>query len=136
MATSAHKTRGGYEQQEAAKREWLSQFVIAFGTDDNDETTTFNGTIPQALMMWNGDLIKKATSTEPGGFLEQIAANGKLNNAAKINYLYLAGLSRKPSRAEVAAANQLLALRQGNAVEALQDIWWAVLNSSEFILNH
>ena len=29
--------------------------MIAFGTDEGDETTTFNGTIPQALMMMNGD---------------------------------------------------------------------------------
>ena len=29
--------------------------MITFGTDDGGETTTFNGTIPQTLMMFNGD---------------------------------------------------------------------------------
>ena len=62
----AHKTRGSYEEQEKLKAEWLQQFTIAFGTDEGDEATTFNGTIPQALMMMNGDLIKKATSIEQG----------------------------------------------------------------------
>ncbi|GIS57865.1 MAG: hypothetical protein CM1200mP2_00900 [Planctomycetaceae bacterium] len=38
--------------------------MIAFGTDENDEATTFNGTIPPALMMMNGDLVDKATSAE------------------------------------------------------------------------
>jgi hypothetical protein len=33
-------------------------------------------------------------------------------------------------------ANRLLSLRGGNAAAALQDVWWALLNSNEFILNH
>ena len=40
--------------KQKAKQEWLKQFVINFGTDDGGETTTFNGTIPQTLMMFNG----------------------------------------------------------------------------------
>ena len=67
VATEAAQDRG--ELRRAGSRRSASgssQFVIAFGTDDNDETTTFNGTIPQALMMMNGDLIKKATSDRQG----------------------------------------------------------------------
>ena len=30
----------------------------------------------------------------------------------------------------------LLAARKGDAAEAMQDVFWAVLNSNEFILNH
>jgi hypothetical protein len=135
-ATAADKTRGSYEQQEAAKREWMRQFVVAFGTDDGEETTTFNGSIPQALMMMNGELVNRAASAEKGSFLHTVAANPRLNNAAKINYLFLAALSRRPTAGEITIANKLWAARDGNAVWALQDIWWAVLNSNEFILNH
>ena len=134
-ATEAHKTKG-YEQQEEAKLDWLKQFTIAFGTDDNEETTTFNGTIPQTLMMMNGDLIKQAISIDKGSFLHDVAANGKLNNAAKINHLYMAALARKPTSSEVGMANQLMQLRKGDAAAALQDVWWALLNCNEFILNH
>jgi hypothetical protein len=135
-ATAADKTRGSYEQQEAAKREWMRQFVVAFGTDDGEETTTFNGSIPQALMMMNGELVNRAASAEKGSFLHTVAANPRLNNAAKINYLFLAALSRRPTAGEITIANKLWTAREGNAVWALQDIWWAVLNSNEFILNH
>ncbi len=135
VATHAQETQASYEEQEKAKREWLSQFVIAFGNDEGTEATTFNGTIPQALMMMNGDLIKKATSGEQGSFLWKIA-NSKLSNAQKIDYLFLAGLARKPNRAELDIANKLLVARKGDAVAALQDMWWAVLNSNEFIMNH
>ena len=34
------------------------------GTDEGDESTTFNGTIPQVLMMFNGDMVRKATGSD------------------------------------------------------------------------
>ena len=92
--------------------------------------------IPQSLMMWNGELMDQATSTAGGGFLQRIATDTRLTNAAKIQRLYLAALTRPPTKNELRLANELLISHQGNALAALQDIWWAVLNSNEFILNH
>jgi hypothetical protein len=135
VATQAHKTRGSFEEEEKAKSEWLQQFVTAFGTDEGDEATNFNGSIPQALMMMNGDLIQKATDASKGSFLATLASSN-LRPAQQIEYLFLAALARRPSSAELSAANALQAARQGNSTAALQDIWWAVLNSNEFIINH
>jgi hypothetical protein len=135
VATQAHKTRGSYEEQEKAKADWLRQFTIAFGTDEGDEATTFNGTIPQALMMMNGDLVKDATSIDRGSFLQTIASSN-LKAPEKIDYLFQAAVARSPSRDEVAIANKLLAARQGDVPAALQDVFWAVLNSNEFIIQH
>ena len=50
--------------------------------------------------------------------------------------LYLSALARKPTANESQLANALLAARGGDGVAALQDIWWVLLNSNEFILNH
>ena len=135
MATEAENSQADYEKQEAAKHKWLEQFTLAFGTDDNEETTTFNGTIPQTLMMMNGDLIDKATSTKQGGRLHRMANDPKINNAARIHRLYLAALARKPTGQEIAAANQIM-LAGHDPAAALEDVWWAVLNTGEFILNH
>jgi hypothetical protein len=133
-ATEADQAARG---EEAAKRKdaWLSQFVIAFGTDEGDDATTFNGSIPQVLMMFNGDMIRSATSTGKGGFLDKVAS-ASISDAAKIDALYLAALARKPSRGELAVANRMVAARRGDVVGALQDVWWAVLNSNEFIIKH
>jgi uncharacterized protein DUF1549/uncharacterized protein DUF1553 len=135
VATQAEKTQSNYADQEKSKGDWLRQFTLAFGTDEGDESTTFNGTIPQALMMFNGELIKKATSAEAGTFLYKVAT-GDLKPHARIDYLYMAALARRPTSKEMKIANELLAARNGNAAAAMQDIWWAILNSNEFILIH
>ena len=124
------------KMQDEVRQRWLKQFSTAFGTDENDEATTFNGSIPQVLMMMNGELTKKACGTAPGSFLYKVATDGKLKNAERVQYLYLAALARRPTGEEIAACNKLVIGRKGNVAAALQDIWWALLNSNEFILNH
>lgn len=136
VATSAHKSgRGGWDAQEEQRRRWMQQFVVAFDNDENDEATTFNGTIPQALMMMNSELIDKAVSAERGSFLfETIARPGR--DTEKFEDLYLAALSRKPSRREASEASRLIRMYGPKRVEAFQDLFWALLNSNEFIFNH
>lgn len=136
VATEADKTRGSREEQQRMKNDWLRQFTITFGTDEGDDMTTFNGTIPQTLMMFNGEMIRRATSVDAGGFLHRIANDPKLNNAAKINHLFLAALARRPTAAEINWANQLVVARRGNTIGAMQDVFWVLLNTGEFILNH
>ena len=65
VATAADE-RLKEDRRDEMKEQWLKQFNTAFGTDDNDESTTFNGSIPQALMMMNGELVKRATATSRG----------------------------------------------------------------------
>jgi hypothetical protein len=135
VATAADNTLSKRERDDMKER-WLRQFTTAFGTDENDEATTFNGSIPQALTLMNGDLVRRATGSQPGSMLARVAGSSKLDNAEKIRYLYLAALSRLPTRQELAISNELLVARGGNVGAALQDIWWALLNTNEFILNH
>ncbi len=135
VATEAYRSRGSSEEQEKAKSEWLRQFVIAFGTDEGDETTTFNGSIPQALMMFNGDLIKEAVSDQDGTFLWELAKRN-LPARESIVHLFQAGLARQPTTQEMQTAGKLYVAREGDMLATLQDMWWAVLNSNEFIFNH
>ncbi|MFN9367435.1 MAG: DUF1549 and DUF1553 domain-containing protein [Planctomycetia bacterium] len=134
-ATQADRTAGSAEEAAKKKDQWLSQFVIAFGTDEGDDATTFDGSIPQVLMMFNGDLIKQATVTGKGGFLDAVSASQKAAKA-KVEMLYLAALARKPVKKELAVAAELVKAREGSVTGALQDVWWALLNSNEFIINH
>jgi hypothetical protein len=126
---------GSYEEQERQRRSWLQQFVVAFGTDEGDEATTFDGSIPQALMLFNGDLTKKAISTSKGSFIDRITGRGR-KPADRLNELFMSGLARRPSRSEMTIASKLLIARGGDEKEMLQDMWWAILNSNEFIMQH
>ena len=126
----------GEDRKAQMKSRWLRQFNLNSGTDDGAETTTFNGSIPQTLMMMNGDLMRRACSTSNGSFLDRVANDDRLSNREKINYLYQAALSREPTREEIKFCNELLDSREGKVVGTLQDIWWAMLNSNEFILIH
>jgi len=124
---------------EREKNRWLQQFTIAFDTDENDEATTFDGTITQTLAMWNGELVRKATSGRQGTFLHEVAQNVRRADTAGqkvLQDLFLAALGRNPKAAELNQAQELLRRRGGDVTAALQDIWWALLNSNEFILNH
>ncbi len=134
VATQANR-KGSLEEQHRRREEWMKQFVVAFGTDDGEETTTFNGSIPQNLMMFNGDLIREAISLEPGTWLSQLVQN-KATPQDKVQYLFVAGLGRKPRPEEISVATQILAARKGEVGGMLQDMWWAILNSNEFIFNH
>ncbi|HJT34468.1 MAG TPA: DUF1549 domain-containing protein [Pirellulales bacterium] len=138
VATGAHLTEGNYTEQQRIKDEWLRQFFIAFGTDENDEATTFDGTITQTLVMMNGELTRRATSGESGSFLYRIAqTDGKSGSEPKnlLNQLYRAALARYPSKSELQLVGGLLGARDDEST-VLEDVWWALLNSNEFILNH
>lgn len=144
VATQADKAgRISPEQAASMRTQLLQQFTQAFGNEENTEADTFNGTIPQALLMMNGQLIQQAVSVEQGSFLRG-AIDRALKKRSKtvemdiLNSLYLATVSRPPTPIEKAKAAQLIELgwRRQKPEEAFQDIFWALLNSSEFVINH
>lgn len=131
------------EQAYRLKQELKRQFTAVFGNDENAEADTFAGTIPQALMLMNGRLIQQATSLDKGSYLRRVIDSNRRRYAngapAKIiDELYLAALSRFPTRTERSLALRLVAqyARQNREDEAYQDIFWALLNSNEFALIH
>jgi hypothetical protein len=135
VATNAHKSgRSGWEQSEKQRQEWLQQFVRAFGTDDGEESNSFDGTIPQALMMMNGELVRDAVSVKSGSHLGEVLS-GRGNEVQKVARLYMTSLGRQPTKPEMAAAQKWLKMGR-DPLAIYQDLFWALLNSNEFIFNH
>jgi len=124
-----------YQTMEEDKSRWLQQFSQEFGTDEGDESIEFSGTIAQVLMMFNGEMVRAATRADGGGVLEQVVRDSKLDLKQKIERLFEAAVARKPNRKEATAFLQLVQT-SGSPIEGLEDIWWALLNSNEFIFNH
>ena len=124
------------EEKKKAREDWLNKLVANFGDDEGNEVN-FNGTIVQALMMMNGN--------ELNGALEK--GKGTLGRALKkgspdaiIMELYLSTLNRPPSRNEMLSVKSKMALRPGfkdkDPTAPYQDLFWALLNCNEFLLNH
>ena len=138
VATAAHKAGGG-EDQGRRRDAWLGQFVIAFANDEGEESLNFQGTIPQALMMMNGELMEKAVGGRSGSFLADLLERGRLQAKGSIegyvvNNIYLAALSRYPTSRELAAARGFLS-NNPDTICVMEDMFWALLNSNEFVLN-
>ena len=135
QAARIRKTASNEADVEKARVDWLGQFNRPMGTDDADEESHFSGGIGQSLIMMNGDLMRHAASTQHAGLLSSVAAS-KLKFDEKVSHLFLSALSREPTRREIDAARAILANSGGNEQTTLEDIWWALLNSNEFILDH
>jgi hypothetical protein len=128
-----------WETSDARRAQWIQGFVVSYNTDENDEHMTLDGTMPQALLMMNGALTRKAIRGERSTLLADVfAAQG--GETDKIRQLCLATLSRYPSSEEVAAIRKLLKQygggRKSDMREGLQDYYWALLNSNEFVHVH
>lgn len=137
IATQAHQNgAGGAEAADAQRERWLREFLLIFGGDDDSEPTLFSGSIPQALLMMNGDLVQQALEDKEGGLLHSVLYNRRhKTDAARVGALFEAVLGRGPEPAE---ARQLVRLMQASRdpLSAYQDLYWALLNSNEFVMNH
>jgi hypothetical protein len=98
--------------------------------------TDFKAGIPQALLLMNGSLVIEATTLENSMTLRAVVDAPFLKEAEKLDTLFLAAYSRLPRADErerllkvVRAKNDPTARRQAYA-----NIFWALLNSPEFVL--
>lgn len=135
-ATSAHKAAGG--DFDKVRGQWLGQFTVTFANDEEGESSNFQGTIPQALMMMNGDLMTKATGGKPGSFLYDTLEKSRSQRKPAlfiVNRLYLAALGRTPTANELRNASAFLGTNP-DSINVVEDLFWSLLNCNEFVLNH
>jgi len=98
--------------------------------------TDYKAGIPQALLLMNGSLVTEATTLEYSMTLRAVVDAPFLKEAEKLDTLFLAAYSRLPRADErerflkvVRAKDDPDARRQAYA-----NIFWALLNSPEFVL--
>jgi hypothetical protein len=88
--------------------------------------------LSQALHLLNGDTLHSKISQ--GKVVEQLLATEKQKGEV-IEDLYVRTLARKPTEKEKAALNAILTEQKDNK-QGLEDTFWALLNSREFVFNH
>jgi uncharacterized protein DUF1549/uncharacterized protein DUF1553/Big-like domain-containing protein len=89
-------------------------------------------TLNQALHLISGDTIQKKITSKSGTLAKMIAGNRLPEQV--IEELYLRTLSRYPDATERQTAEAAMA-KSPNAREGLEDVFWALLNSKEFLYN-
>ncbi len=106
-------------------------FERLFGVDPSVPIDEVLGTIPQALFMMNNPLINDRVAARPGTVLGQILASSPDERTA-LNAIYMRVLSRPPTAKEVEICGRYLAMVH-NPREAFEDIYWSLINSTEFL---
>jgi len=114
-----------------------SEFVKHYGDSGEDEFAPQVGTIPQRLLLMNGQLVYDKTKDNlVNNAATQIAALASSDEKA-VEIAYLACLTRRPSDAERQHFVGKLSHRRGRERrQQMEDLYWALLNSTEFSWNH
>jgi hypothetical protein len=116
--------------RDSLQAEFVALFESAAGRPADSEAS-----IQQALALMNGKFIEEATSPDKSPVLAAVTG-GKASRpmARRITDLYLATLSRRPRPEEL--ARLVKHAEEGEPKQPLRDILWALLNSTEFVVNH
>ena len=122
---------------EYKKREHLRKFLFLLDNGEMEEIEAFNGTVPQALMMINGNMVNdSADYKKRGTFMNYVLDNWR-DTSERVEYMYLTVLSRKPTSREQTFFQRYI--DRSNYTQkslAYEDLYWVLLNSAEFSFNH
>ncbi len=113
----------------------LNEFVTRYGDSGEDEFDGRGGTIPQRLLMMNGKMPYDQIKNNPFNASTRIVMMAK-DDAKAIEVTYLTVLTRRPSQAELDYFVTELADHSVSRAQKLEDIYWALTNSTEFSWNH
>jgi hypothetical protein len=91
-----------------------------------------HGTIPQALLLMNSVLVNTYTAANGKTVLARLIEEEK-TDAEIVGALYERVLARKPTADEQGICKRYIA-RVGNRNEALEDVLWSLVNSTEFLV--
>ena len=112
-------------------------FLEIFGRPSRETACTCERrnepTLAQTLHLINGSTLSNAIRAGEGRLAARVQEEA--STEAIVEELYLAAYSRSPSAEETARA---LAYVDGgeDRRQALEDVYWSVLNSKEFVFNH
>jgi hypothetical protein len=130
----------GYRALQLPDTNTASYFLSSFGRPDRERTCACERTnepsMAQALHIANGDTMNLKLSAK-GNRLDQLLANVHSDNAL-VDQAYLLALSRPPTPREREGILKVLASANNPADKrtALEDVFWGLMSSREFLFNH
>jgi Protein of unknown function (DUF1549)/Protein of unknown function (DUF1553) len=113
-----------------------NEFIKRYGDTGEDEFDNRGGTIPQRLLLMNGELVHDRTKEGLFSAATRIGWQARDDHAA-VRTAYLAVFTRPPSAVETAHFEKRLAGSTGKErSRRMEDLYWALFNATEFSWNH
>lgn len=123
-----HSTRR--ERDEDSEHQFISQFFV-------EQPHSAERSISQSLALMNGAFVSNLTTTAGNPTLASIQNSPFVQPDEQTEILYLAVLGRLPSTAELQAVRECFSGHPETTHEQhLGNLFWALVNSSEFSTNH
>ncbi|MBI1848908.1 MAG: DUF1553 domain-containing protein [Planctomycetes bacterium] len=127
----------GSRAVEIADGETSNYFLTTFGRAKRDSVCScevkMEPNLSQALHLLNGETVQRKIASSP--VIARMLADKKTAGEI-VDELYVRCLSRKPLPDEKAALDAKLPQDDKGLRQALDDVFWALLNSQEFLFNH
>ncbi len=118
-----------------------AEFLAKFG-QQSGKTTEHETSIIQALTLMNGAFVGTATNPSRSELLSAVLEAPFFDEKGRLETIYLATVSRLPTKKEMEKAKYFI--ERSSTVEnakkshseAIADIFWSLINSTEFVFNH
>lgn len=113
-----------------------NDFVKRYGDPGENEFLEDAGTIPQRLLLMNGKLVDERTEPNPLMNSSSRLAHYASTDEAAIDAAFLATLTRYPTEKESAHFVSCIAgAKRKYRERMMEDVFWALINSTEFSWN-
>jgi hypothetical protein len=124
----------GEDAAEKKMEQALKQYLFVFGDDEMAEVDAFNGSVPEALLVFNGPMTNQGIRARGGSTLDRILRERR-DPSERIESLFLTTYARPPTVDEnrhlLAYVHEKLGSRG-----AYEDVFHAMLTSAEATTNH
>ena len=113
-----------------------NDFVRRYGDTGEDEFDAHGGTIPQRLVLMNGDIVRDKIKADFFKTPSQIADIAPDDRKA-VETAFLVVLTRRPTPEEESHfVGRLSGTRKDDRKNRVSDLFWALINTTEFSWNH
>ncbi len=141
IAETRDKFKGlpsGARAVQIADGKTTNYFLTTFGRPSRESVcaceVVIDPNLSQALHLLNGETVNRKIAD--GGLVKRLLAE-KMTPADIISELYLRAFSRRPSDSELSSLLTLTRTADPKKRQsAIEDAFWAILNSKEFVFNH
>jgi len=115
-------------------KEFFAEVRKTFANGPKEPEVDFTPTVKGALYLMHDERIQQLISKRPGNLVARLGE--QKSTTAQIDMLFLSVLNRSPTDAERKQIDEYLQANTARSQQSLANVMWALLSSTEFVVNH